>query len=316
MPTPSFTLLSHMDSRTLTGRDFFDKEPPLLFHSPLPSSLDVDSYPSPHTQSDCSFDPPELHRVDTSLDMEPHIAPRERLHRSAHRHPPDSFLLRPPTLLDDDHDDHDKPHTPKPRPPKSTMPHPLRTALSKTLHRLSESPSLWLALYFFLNLFLTLYNKSVLIHFPFPYTLTAIHALCGAIGTYIVLRYEHGGSSLSPPAAAAATARTPAHPSYQLGPGLPSLAGPELVVLFLFSLLYTINIVVSNASLRLVTVPVGFISKLMPQTLTFNVHQFHQVVRASTPFFTVMFSALLFGKGCSQRKLWSLVPVVAGVGFA
>jgi len=41
--------------------------------------------------------------------------------------------------------------------------------------------------------------------------------------------------------------------------GVPNLKGKELVVLFLFSILYTVNIVVSNASLRLVTVPVrGF----------------------------------------------------------
>ena len=38
--------------------------------------------------------------------------------------------------------------------------------------------------------------------------------------------------------------------------GVPNLKGKELVVLFLFSILYTVNIVVSNASLRLVTVPV------------------------------------------------------------
>jgi drug/metabolite transporter (DMT)-like permease len=43
---------------------------------------------------------------------------------------------------------------------------------------------------------------------------------------------------------------------------------------------------------------------------------FHQVVRASTPFFTIVFSLVLLGKRCTRRKLFTLIPVVAGVGFA
>jgi hypothetical protein len=39
---------------------------------------------------------------------------------------------------------------------------------------------------------------------------------------------------------------------------IPELSFPEIVTLLLFSVLYTINIVVSNVSLRLVTVPVSF----------------------------------------------------------
>ena len=48
----------------------------------------------------------------------------------------------------------------------------------------------WLSLYFFFNLALTLFNKMVLVKFPFPYTLTAIHALFGSIGCYIL--HERG----------------------------------------------------------------------------------------------------------------------------
>lgn len=44
--------------------------------------------------------------------------------------------------------------------------------------------------------------------------------------------------------------------------------------------------------------------------------KFHQVVRASTPFFTIIFSVFLLGKRCTRQKVFSLVPVVAGVGFA
>ncbi|KIM41407.1 hypothetical protein M413DRAFT_445423 [Hebeloma cylindrosporum] len=155
---------------------------------------------------------------------------------------------------------------------------------------LPDSPLLWLALYFTLNLTLTLYNKSVLIHFPFPYTLTALHAFCGTIGTFILIRLDP--STARSDASALTSVSSPHHSPTS------NMNAKELLVLFLFSILYTLNIVVSNASLRLVTVP------------------FHQVVRASTPFFTIMFSVILLGKRCTRQKLFSLIPVVAGVGFA
>ena len=132
------------------------------------------------------------------------------------------------------------------------------------LHRL-DSPLLWLSLYFFLNLGLTLYNKSVLIHFPFPYTLTALHAFCGSVGTWVLLRLEANQARKEAGAEVSTKARPSVYQQQQpttrsiSSLGVPNLKGKELVVLFLFSILYTVNIVVSNASLRLVTVPVrGF----------------------------------------------------------
>ncbi|KAG6905580.1 hypothetical protein DXG01_001863, partial [Tephrocybe rancida] len=133
-------------------------------------------------------------------------------------------------------------------------------------------PTAYLALYFTLNLSLTLYNKSLLISFPFPYTLSALHALCGCIGSFILVQ----------------TGSTP----------VPRLNAHETLILLAFSGLYTVNIIVSNVSLGLVTVP------------------FHQVVRAATPLFTILFSALILGTKSSRMKLMALLPVVAGVGFA
>ncbi|KAJ7764545.1 TPT-domain-containing protein [Mycena maculata] len=135
-----------------------------------------------------------------------------------------------------------------------------------------ESPTFWLAMYFCFNLGLTLYNKGVLINFPFPYTLSALHALFGMIGA--TLSAKHGYF-------------------------VPSRLSPwKTVVLVAFSVLYTVNIVVSNVSLQLVTVP------------------FHQVIRAATPIFTIFFSGILFGAESSHSKKISLIPVVAGVGLA
>ncbi|KAJ7594395.1 TPT-domain-containing protein [Mycena floridula] len=131
---------------------------------------------------------------------------------------------------------------------------------------------LWLLLYFFFNLTLTLYNKLVLVRFPFPYTLTALHTLLGTTGCFFLVQTG---------------VITPVELTLQ-----------EIIVLFAFSILYTVNIVVSNLSLQLVTVA------------------FHQVVRASTPIFTIVFCRIMFGADSSRAKLISLTPVVVGVGFA
>ncbi len=95
----------------------------------------------------------------------------------------------------------------------------------------SEYQAFWLILYFILNLALTLYNKILLVSFPYPYTLTAVHALFGlAGGTSLRLRNVYQPRSLG---------------------------CSDYVVLVAFSILYSVNIAVSNASLGLVTVPVG-----------------------------------------------------------
>jgi hypothetical protein len=86
-----------------------------------------------------------------------------------------------------------------------------------------DSSYMWLGLYFILNLSLTLYNKIILNNFKFPYSLTAIHTLCGSVGCYIL---------------------------YLLGVFTPAKLGDrENLIMILFSVLYTINIAISNVSL-------------------------------------------------------------------
>ncbi|MCJ1402623.1 UAA transporter [Xylographa trunciseda] len=77
-----------------------------------------------------------------------------------------------------------------------------------------------------------------------------------------------------------------------------SQVGGSRVLLYGFSFLYTINIAISNASLAMVTVP------------------FHQVVRATTPVFTIVIYRIFFQGTYSKSVYWSLVPVVIGVGLA
>ena len=150
----------------------------------------------------------------------------------------------------------------------------------------------WLSLYFSLNLLLTLSNKSVLTDFPFPYTLTAIHALFSALGG-AWLRW-----------------RGVFTPKY--------LGSRDELVLLGFSILYSINIAVSNISLNLVTVPVS-VSGVIPSEFMTSTHcffQFHQVVRAITPIFTLALSRVFYNTHFPRRKVVSLTPVILGVALA
>lgn len=92
-----------------------------------------------------------------------------------------------------------------------------------------HSQPFWLVLYFCFNLGLTLYNKGVLIHFPFAYTLTAIHALFGTVGGIFLLK-----TGIYTPA---------------------KLSNADNMALVAFSVLYSTNIAVSNLSLEMVTLP-------------------------------------------------------------
>ena len=91
--------------------------------------------------------------------------------------------------------------------------------------REANSSMVWLGMYFVFNLVLTLYNKVILslFQFPFPWTLTAIHTACGAVGSYIFWR----GGVFSPA----------------------KLGRRENTIMIAFSALYTINIAISNVSL-------------------------------------------------------------------
>ncbi|KAJ3020746.1 UAA transporter [Thoreauomyces humboldtii] len=134
----------------------------------------------------------------------------------------------------------------------------------------------WLTLgvYFTFNLALTLYNKLIFssFHFHFPWTLTTVHTLFGTIGCYLCVL-----TGIFVPA---------------------PLGRREKMVMLAFSVLYTVNIAISNVSLNLVTVP------------------FHQVVRSTVPLFTVVLSTIFLSKSYSRAIYISLLPIVCGVIFA
>jgi hypothetical protein len=162
-------------------------------------------------------------------------------------------------------------------------------------HKYVNTQEFWLALYFFLNLSLTLYNKVLLVHFPYPYTVTALHALCGTVGGWSLLARGFFVQK--------------------------RLSMSDSTALVMFSVLYAMNIAISNVSLNLVTVPVSLPFSDSPR-LSAIAHrfplccQFHQVVRAATPIFTIILSSTMFGNTFTPRKILSLIPVVLGVALA
>lgn len=139
---------------------------------------------------------------------------------------------------------------------------------------------------------LTLFNKLVLQGFPFGWTLTAVHMFGGTLGTHAAQHLGYFKRS--------------------------RLTSRENYVMLAFSVLYTVNIAVSNISLQMVTVPVSCMLSLWQICSIADLQscQFHQVVRAMTPLFTIMLVVALYRKSPSLSVYASLVPVVFGVGLA
>lgn len=140
----------------------------------------------------------------------------------------------------------------------------------------AHKPELWIFLYFAVNLILTIHNKWVLnrLNFNFPWILTALHVSVSGIGSFAFQKYM-----LRVPSTRISWA----------------IHGK----LLLFSVLYAVNIAISNVSLSYVSLA------------------FHQLVRSSTPAVTLAMELVLGTAGRRTiRTYLSLVPVVLGVCLA
>ncbi|KAL8832749.1 MAG: hypothetical protein Q9191_000086 [Dirinaria sp. TL-2023a] len=150
----------------------------------------------------------------------------------------------------------------------------------------------YLGLYFALNLALTMYNKVVLGKFAFPWLLTTIHTGIASIGCYILLL--KGQFSLT------------------------RLTRQENLLLFAFSMLYTVNIAISNVSLWVA-------HNEEPHKcgeLTVNVHRamvslpFHQTLRSTCPMVAVLIYRVHYRRRYATATYLSLIPLVLGVSLA
>lgn len=134
---------------------------------------------------------------------------------------------------------------------------------------------IWVFLYFLANLALTIHNKWVLsrINFRYPWTLTALHIGVSGIGSWIMCRCS---------------------PSIQQQ----TLDREAYARLLGFSVLYALNIAMSNVSLAHVSL------------------SFHQIVRSSVPVFILVLEAAWLSKRHSTGRKLSLIPLVLGVSLA
>ncbi|KAJ3064806.1 UAA transporter [Podochytrium sp. JEL0797] len=143
-----------------------------------------------------------------------------------------------------------------------------------------DSPVFLVAMYFLLNLGITIYNKVILkfFHFNFPWLLTAIHSLLSYAGCFLAFKVFKSSS-----------------------PTIPLTSRKDQLAVLLFSFLYTINIAVSNISLNIVSLP------------------FHQIVRSTNPAVTIAMEYVLLAKwrnGVGMDVFMSLFVVIFGVGLA
>lgn len=209
----------------------------------------------------------------------------------------ESWLFRKSLELDQDKEQRSLLENPQPELPKE----PWRIGKISTFALIS--------IYFSLNLILTFHNKFIMIKFPFPYFITALHAGSGTLGCLFLrgigvqfktVKREtkdelERGSQLHQ-SEKSLDVELAQQDSYRCSSSSFSFA--RISIVLLYSTLYAANIAISNASLRLVSVP------------------FHQIVRSTCPIFTLAIGFLLLAKKPKKASLLALLPVVLGAALA
>ncbi|KAL8732635.1 MAG: hypothetical protein Q9166_002610 [cf. Caloplaca sp. 2 TL-2023] len=151
-----------------------------------------------------------------------------------------------------------------------------------------------LLIYFAFNLGLTLYNKAVMIKFPFPFMLTALHAASGMVGTQILL--SRGIFTLK------------------------NLTGRDTAMLSAFSILYTANIAVSNVSLAMVTVPFHQTVRALTPVFTVAIYRmvFHGLYGTDTyiSLVPVIIGVMLASYGDLNATILGFVVTMLGTVLA
>jgi Triose-phosphate Transporter family len=156
--------------------------------------------------------------------------------------------------------------------------------------------------YFLLNLALTFYNKFIMIDFPFPYFITALHAGSGTIGCLFLRGI---GVQFSSPRRESKDGLERGElnekqndPQFMTTSQSSNFNFTRIMIVLLYSTLYAANIAISNASLRLVSVP------------------FHQIIRSTCPIFTLVLGFLVLSKKPQKSSFFALLPIVFGAAFA
>ena len=129
----------------------------------------------------------------------------------------------------------------------------------------------------------TLLNKSAFakVDFKYPYFLSFVHMFCNTIGSKILfacLKKDIVQNTLGD-----ITRK--------------EIKGKDQFKVFFFSIVFSLNIAVGNASLRYVSV------------------NFNQVMRSLVPAVTILFGIML-GKPVSRKRQLAVLPVICGVAMA
>lgn len=134
-------------------------------------------------------------------------------------------------------------------------------------------PMVYMSAYFAINLILTIHTKYLLSRskFSFPWILSGLHISVSSIGAWMTLRYGHRN-----------------HQFVKLTRSL-------VIKIVFFSALYSINIAMSNVSMKYVSLA------------------FHQVTRSATPIITLILEFFIIGTVVGMWCVASLIPVVAGI---
>lgn len=143
--------------------------------------------------------------------------------------------------------------------------------------------SAWLLLWTVNNIGVTLLNKTAFakVNFKFPYFLSFVHMFCNTVGSKILFACLKRGCVQN-----------------LLGTiTQKKIQGKDNMWIYLFSIIFSLNIAVGNASLRYVSV------------------NFNQVMRSLVPAMTIVFGICL-GKPVSRKRQLAVLPVVIGVAMA
>jgi len=138
-----------------------------------------------------------------------------------------------------------------------------------------SSGGFWLLIWLVNNIGVTLLNKSAFqsVDFKYPFFLSSLHMAFNTVGSHV---YHYFTSSSNKRAL---------------------LPGVETTPIYLFSIVFSLNIAIGNVSLRHVSV------------------NFNQVMRSLVPALTLAFG-LLQRKSISRQKSLAVLPIVLGVALS